>query len=826
MPIKPEQPNLEDQKPDVFQVDTFSAPEVVSPKETELPKPEPEVLPPAEDVGSQEKKLENIRALFDGLDIKTLPKKGREIAAAFRKGDVGKLIEEVKKLKKDNGLTPEQLSGLNGVCSNLQQLMITEAMPESAPATESPKPADKREKISGSKTIEFFDGEFVIVKTEQKRLEIMLAEEQGKKGKDYNPQKIAKMKADIAHYQYLGKKYEEIMNSFEDGDSKPALEEAERIKQNVEKDISNKISNPLKNKLSDLRAVVEELKATIVKAPDVGPVGAEPVEPAVVAPTAVAPEATKTEKGVSEDIFARLKREAEEYFERSKAKSEKPAKATPEAEVILPAPGEINDEAKKEIAKIAEEARLKKEAEKKAEPAKPATTEIAPEAKIESEEENEEEKEDLFAEFAEKTDEKIIKGSIETIKIDENSKRVIDGFLAQDMEEGRRMFAVAWFNDHKKEIEEMGLPIEGTDDWKASIVLSEKKDGGIGILTNEKGKKISISKIEQEKYAGYGDMLDKIGVLRTDMARDPISPETPYLLLNYLQGSIEVEKEKVEALKKRTGDESAKEEIARIETRLDKLFSARKEIAEKILGKGKGLAELAEGKIVKESGAETREQQKEQHVEGKRKEIEEKERAKSLDTEWALFCGLNPTKKVQFWESIGRELPVDRRGNSILPAETENDKNAFISQTLFLAKNEGIEGPAFYGLLEKGFKPYLATKKIVFKRLFTRSLRAYRIVIPNRIEAETYKSNDMEDGLDFIKRIGEEYAQKIQLAARTSGEQKFDQEHERKVREEMEKMIAELANSPTVAINNTKKYYDKRRKVLAEIAKKSAESKK
>ena len=113
--------------------------------------------------------------------------------------------------------------------------------------------------------------------------------------------------------------------------------------------------------------------------------------------------------------------------------------------------------------------------------------------------------------------------------------------MAKDAEEGYSMFALAYFEDHKKDIQkEKGVPMENvSDEWKINMVLSSKEKGGMGVS----------AEIREGKYKWIGDEIDKIGVLRTDMKKKPVPPETPFLLLNYLQKSVEGERKKIEDLK-------------------------------------------------------------------------------------------------------------------------------------------------------------------------------------------------------------------------------------------------------------------------------------
>ena len=61
----------------------------------------------------------------------------------------------------------------------------------------------------------------------------------------------------------------------------------------------------------------------------------------------------------------------------------------------------------------------------------------------------------------------------EGTEISDGSRKVVDGFLARDAEEGYSTFALAWFEDHKDQIQkEKGVPVENvSDEWKINMVL-------------------------------------------------------------------------------------------------------------------------------------------------------------------------------------------------------------------------------------------------------------------------------------------------------------------------------------------------------------------
>jgi len=686
-----------------------------------------------------------------------------------------------------------------------------------APVEPGPKPAEKKpEQQPTEKTKNYFEYRL-------ESAESSLEEAKAELLTETDAKKIEEINKEIADEATPAiKKYKEILAELELGRLMRAKEEAEKrlalVKGKIE---AIERENPraklewmrehvkgygeltddydfIKEVLAELNGVKFKKTKAVKTAPAAGP--------------------KATGGGASEEALARMK----EVF-RSKAGSQPdpdragiyppPTSSTTEKRVINPEVFSVDTAAEVRPQPSVKETTLSRSAAIEA--TAPVT---APEAKTEEEE-------DPLAETVGAEIENIT-GKIEAIEISNSSKQVILDFLTEDAREGYKMFALEWFRDHEDEIRKMVEEREGVmrddNDWKVKTVLGAKDVGGMGVLTNEKGKVKSISKIENGRYAKYGEVLDKIGILKIDMARDPIPPETPYLLLNYLQKSLEGENQKIEVLIMEAvpGDKSAEAEISAIKEQLKKLYLARKEIADKLLRKD--LTQLAEEKIAKEPGFKTKEQQ----IEEIRAEKEQESHAKLMDEEWVWFCGLPLAQKAKLWEQAVEELPVDAKISPILPPETEENKQKFVQGILAMAAERGVTDPnVFYGLLEQGYKPYFVAKKPKLRRFFITDVPV-PVVIPNKDSKKDYKSKDEDEGMAFIKKVGEDYSSAIKAWAETFGKQ-IEEKHNRKVREEVEEEIYKLANSPVVAVANAGGYFEKRRKVLLDEAKKrSAEPKK
>lgn len=108
------------------------------------------------------------------------------------------------------------------------------------------------------------------------------------------------------------------------------------------------------------------------------------------------------------------------------------------------------------------------------------------------------------------------------------SVKVIDGFLANHHEELRCEFALRWFKNNEKNLEEMGItvPPNVSNNWKVSMVLGHKLSGGLG----------AEGDIKKSDYKDIRDKLNKIKSLRADIKEENMSIEVPFLLINYLKG--------------------------------------------------------------------------------------------------------------------------------------------------------------------------------------------------------------------------------------------------------------------------------------------------
>lgn len=431
-----------------------------------------------------------------------------------------------------------------------------------------------------------------------------------------------------------------------------------------------------------------------------------------------------------------------------------------------------------------------------------------------------------FSRFEEETIGNLTAEYAEGTKISDGSKKAINGFLTKDSEEGYRMFALAWFEDHKGDIQrEKGVPVENvSDEWKINMVLSSKEKGGMG----------AAAEIRKGDYEEIGKQMDKITVLRADMAKDPIPPEAPFLLLNYLSQSIEVEKQRIKELqeKAKTGDIGAAIEADSIKNQLEILHLAQKELVEKTMHED--LAATAEQKIQSEPGFKSREDTVAEQLDGRKKELEVQRNEELINREYEEFKNMpeKQRRKYQSESGIRLEMPRDvfdklyakqHKSGTYTPYQADisyekTNRQFFENAIKHLSKENEIEGPAFYGMLEQGFKPYENQKTKGLWILF----QTEKISIPRKGGGS--KEVPVKEYDEFIRRAGENYKTGFDLQARGEIEDVWDKDYDKKVKKETEARIEEFAKSPEAAEGGVEKVYEKaRERIMIDYIKERAE---
>jgi hypothetical protein len=377
---------------------------------------------------------------------------------------------------------------------------------------------------------------------------------------------------------------------------------------------------------------------------------------------------------------------------------------------------------------------------------------------------------DPEAQIAKDKTERIAKGAA----ISPESKKTIDGFLNTNTERAYEKFALDYFGTHKNEIEAKGMAIKDvSDEYKVSAVL--------GILSKDQ----MAVEIRKEGYEDLKEDLDRISLLKLEMGQKPLSPEVPFLLLNYLNGAMEKEKSEIETLKSRTGDKAAEYQVANREKELAKLALAQRELVEKTMHEN--LKEKAERKFAEENPG--KEDYVRVHLVGEREE------------------GSIPGKYKTKEELINQEW--DRVSDTDKTIEYRSGIEKFKNEILGKARGMQISEGAFYGLLEKGYKPY--------EQIKTKGWFSKKTFMPK--QDGTFEKIPADKFGEFIKWHEDDYKEETKYFK--SKEEKFgaewDKMHKEQVEANIEARIKELAQSPEAVFGGIEKIYaDLREKRVAE----------
>ncbi|MCX6720830.1 MAG: hypothetical protein NTW11_03430 [Candidatus Staskawiczbacteria bacterium] len=457
----------------------------------------------------------------------------------------------------------------------------------------------------------------------------------------------------------------------------------------------------------------------------------------------------------------------------------------------------------------------------------------APKPEVTLEKVEAETEEQLEINLFQKQEDEIVRGIIvETTKVDSGTIKAADGFLAKDADGLYREFALEWFGNNEDAMKKEGrvIPDNASDEWKISLVLGSKEKGGMG----------AAAEVNKPEYKTVRERMDRIGVLRADIKKGNVPPETPFLLLNYLQEKFEKEQKELESQKEKAlgGDAAAEIFVASKTKELEELFLMRKEIAEKTMGEN--LTVKATEWIDKFNGS--REKYIEEGVERQRQREKEKQNQKKnelFNKEYQAYLNLPEKQRSKYQKKLGVKLEVSRYefdrtyDNKVGKIEIfkkyasaqekeeafqKFNRDLFHASVITLADKNGIKGEQFYGLLEQGYKPHEIRKKGF--QLFG----GKKMEVPT--QAGSYKEMNVKEYADFVDNAGGDYNKFSESQARAKLEKMWDTDRVERIKEEMERRIKELAESPEKAEGGIEKVYQiAKERIIQEYIKKEAEKK-
>jgi len=333
--------------------------------------------------------------------------------------------------------------------------------------------------------------------------------------------------------------------------------------------------------------------------------------------------------------------------------------------------------------------------------------------------------------------------------ISHDSLKFVKGFLYEAIDQAHCDFALRWFYNNQNRLENHGISVpQGvSDEWKINAVLTSN---------------IAQKDITKPEYKPIQNRINRIWALEKDITQQQIRPETPFLLLNFLNTSPNYgEKPKL-------------------------IHSVKKELANKIIGedisvKAKKIAEAEKEKwfnrklsvYIDEAIQHTNEEM--------------------LKKEWQRYMRL-ATKDI---EKYHKDLRVSGKFYRLSYSE-------FKDILLKLALKNSIRGLAFYHLLSVGLKPYGG---VIRKGFF-----AKKIVLP-KLTGGVFEIKEKEYKF-LIKNLERTYGDKISLLAQEKLYSTWFKEHEKLINSKIEEFLEELGKSLENTITRIKGIFKEAKKKM------------
>ena len=301
-----------------------------------------------------------------------------------------------------------------------------------------------------------------------------------------------------------------------------------------------------------------------------------------------------------------------------------------------------------------------------------------------------------------------------------------------------------WFNDPENVEKFAGIPIEEMSEQRKISLAKEK-----GALEDLAEKGLS-GEAKHKDYKRYFEELESLTSLTDEMGKDKIRIESQFLILHFLDRKAENLQKEITAILEK-GDEGA---VLVKNQELDRLFGARKEIAEKI--SGRDLRKEAEEKL---GPREEKLEEKEKYIESNLLELIKKKEEK-------LKKGIEKAR-----------TPV---GEKVSDRATEIHgftRNFYLSELGYSVKYKGLLRGKAWVLDEKGevIKDEKTGKPIEFKTKF-------------RPKGETPVIKFLKEELKNKKRTDLEGVWSEKKEKEIKNEEKREKEIEEKIEEAVKKI--------------------------------------
>lgn len=406
----------------------------------------------------------------------------------------------------------------------------------------------------------------------------------------------------------------------------------------------------------------------------------------------------------------------------------------------------------------------------------------------------------------------------ETAKLDKDTKNNISGILRADAEGNYRDFALKWYEENTQRMQEAGIviPEQASDEWKINTVLSQREKGGMG----------ASYEIGSDRYKEFGAEADKIKILQGAIRRERLAPESPFLLLHYLQERLDKEQGDIIDLqaKERMGDKSAGAVVAGKIELVKKIKDARVALAVKIGGGGiiKKPEDIANDTEMKRMWLSIEEKDIQEDVEGKDKDA-------LIDKEWRAYLAMPEKQREKYIKKLGfpvgtklaitrEEFDATEDGRQLTGKDADDEflaqnREMFINTVSGNVRKNGVSEAGFYGMLSQGYKPYEPFKT---EGLFRKTYVFERNGVTTRIASGELKG--------FIGGIGDNYASGLVEKARQEAELRWKKHTEEVAFGDTESAIIKLSISPENAIGGVEAVYNlARERIVTEYVRARAE---
>ncbi|OGZ78150.1 MAG: hypothetical protein A2358_02260 [Candidatus Staskawiczbacteria bacterium RIFOXYB1_FULL_37_44] len=498
--------------------------------------------------------------------------------------------------------------------------------------------------------------------------------------------------------------------------------------------------------------------------------------PPVIETKSTGPEVQPTEDPITKAIREnkeRIIKDREERATAAAAAKVKPA-ITPSPVLVKPADGIISAEDRKKIAKDEAERKAKKatktppttEAKPETTPPTPdtapkpvSTTELAEPAPAEAETTISESPAEKYLKEKQKTlYEKLTNEARLEKPLWEAGAKILDADIDQKHEE----FLLKWFNDNKNspEIQRFGITENISDAQKRKIAIDN------GAFTKL---------ISDEKYAKEFQEIENLSNLRLDFNSENVSLASQFLMLNHLE---QKQNQTEEFLKIRL-------ELAKKATGIDIEATAEKEL----------------------SGPDfqTKENYVDTQTAGLAQKINSERNKELVDIEWHEYMSMGEKERREYCSELGWRLEIPRKvfdklskNKNYTPEQADEafqnyNREMFGKAITMIAAKNGIEGQAFYGLLEQGYKPHEAKSKFSLFKIFT--MKMSWTEIPNK-GGSVYASDGTKEGFaSFLKKTGEDYGKSFSAKAKEELENEWQNNYDLKKSERIMAMLSQTTEN-------------------------------